>query len=99
LSPHILTLSQTVDVDLIQRGEHEKFNPSGEFAKENSNILIEVPAPKKKANRALALDIDYWGLICKAQEMVDAKINPIHVSSSEEDNEIEEIGRHGHLEG
>jgi hypothetical protein len=29
-------------------------------------------------------------LICEAQEMVDAEINPIDVSSSEEDNEIEE---------
>jgi hypothetical protein len=32
-------------------------------------------------------------LFCEAYEMVDAKINPIDVSSSEEDIEIEEIGK------
>jgi hypothetical protein len=49
-----------------------------------------VLAPKRKANRISALDTDYWGLICEAQAMVDAEINPIDVSSNEEDIEIEE---------
>jgi hypothetical protein len=39
------------------------------------------------------LDIDYWGLICEAQEMVDVEINPIDESSNEEDIEIEETGK------
>jgi hypothetical protein len=32
-------------------------------------------------------------LICEAQEMVDVEINPIDVSNSEEDIEIDEIGK------
>jgi hypothetical protein len=32
-------------------------------------------------------------LICEARAMVDAKINPIDVNSSEKDIEIEEIGK------
>jgi hypothetical protein len=52
--------------------------------------LVEVPAPKRKSNRILTLDANYWGLICEAHEMVDAKINPIDVSSNEKDIKIEE---------
>jgi hypothetical protein len=94
LSPHIFTISQTVDAELMQRGEHEEINQFGEFVEENFNILVEVPTPKRKANRISTLDIDYWGLICKAQEMVDVEINPIDVSSNEDDIEIEETGKH-----
>ncbi len=66
LSAHILTLSQSVHVELTQREEQEEINPSEEFAKENSKILAKVLDPKRKAKRASVLDIDYWGLICKA---------------------------------
>jgi hypothetical protein len=38
----------------------------GEFVKENSNFLVEVVVPKRKAKRASIPDIDYWGLICEA---------------------------------
>jgi hypothetical protein len=38
LSPHILTLSQTINVELMQKGEQEEINPFGEFVEENSNI-------------------------------------------------------------
>jgi hypothetical protein len=44
---------------LIQRGEQEEINPSSEFAENNSNFLAKVLAPKRKANRASTLDIDY----------------------------------------
>jgi hypothetical protein len=74
----------------MQREEHEEINLFKEFAEENFNFLVEVSTPKRKANRVSALDTDYSGLICEAQEMVDAKINPIDVSSSEDNNEIEE---------
>jgi hypothetical protein len=93
LSPHILIISQTIDAKLRHRGEHEKINQSGEFAIRNLNLLVGVPASKRKANRILEPYINYWGLICEAQEMVDAKINPIDVSSNEEDIEIKEIGK------
>jgi hypothetical protein len=74
----------------MQREEQEKINYFGEFVEENSNFLVEVSTPKRKANRILAPKNDYWGLICEAQAMVDAKINPIDVSSNEEDIEIKE---------
>jgi hypothetical protein len=67
---------------------------SGEFVEENSNLFAEAPTPKRKAKRASILDTDYWGLICEAQEMVDAKMNPIDVSNSEEDNGVEETRKH-----
>ncbi|CAM6027001.1 unnamed protein product [Sphagnum balticum] len=35
-------------------------------------------------------DADYWGLVCEAQEMVDAELNSIDVSNSEEDNGLDE---------
>ncbi len=38
-------------------------------------------------------DIDYWGLIYEAHEMVDAEMNPIDVSNNEEDNGVEERGK------
>jgi hypothetical protein len=93
LSPHIFTLSQYVDVELLQREEQEEINPSGEFAEENSNLLAEAPTPKRKAKGASIPYDDYWGLICKAQEMVDADVNSIDVSNSEEDNGVEETGK------
>jgi hypothetical protein len=55
--------------------------------------LAEVLTPKKEVNRASTLDTDYWGLICEAQEMMDAKIKPIDVSSNKKDNEVKEIGK------
>jgi hypothetical protein len=51
-------------------GKHEEINPFGEFAKENSNLSTELRAQKKKG--ASIPDTNYWGLICKAQKMVDA---------------------------
>jgi hypothetical protein len=78
----------------MQKGEQEEINPFGEFAKENSNLLAKVFAPKRKANRASTPNIDYCGLIHKAQEMVDIEINPIDVNSNEKDNETNEIGKH-----
>jgi len=36
-----------------------------------------APTPKRKTKRASILDVNYWGLICKAQEMVDAEMNSI----------------------
>jgi hypothetical protein len=39
LSPRILTISQTVDVELMEKEEQEEINQYGEFAKENSNLL------------------------------------------------------------
>jgi hypothetical protein len=66
LSPHILSISQAVDAELMQRGEQEEMNQFREFAKENFNLLVEVPAPKKKVSRISAPDTNYWGLICKA---------------------------------
>ncbi len=89
LSPHILTLSQSYDVKLTQKEEQEEINLSGGFVKENFNLLVEVPAPKRNAKRASILDTNYWRLICEAQEMVDAKMNPIDVSNSEKDNGVE----------
>jgi hypothetical protein len=59
LRPHILTLSQIVDDELIQKGEHEEINPSSEFAENNSNFLAKVLVPKRKANRASTLDTNY----------------------------------------
>jgi hypothetical protein len=41
-------------------------------------------------NRISTPNTNYWGLICEAHVMVDAKINPIDVSSNEKDIEIEE---------
>jgi hypothetical protein len=57
-------------------------------------FLAKVLVPKRKAKRASILDTDYWGLICKAQEMVDAELNPIDVSNSEEDNGVKGTGKH-----
>jgi len=74
----------------MQRGEHEEINQFGEFAKGNFNFLAKEPAPKRKANRISTPNTNYSGLICEAQEMVDAKINPIDGNSNEEDIEIEE---------
>ncbi len=65
-----------------------------EFVEENFNILAEVLAPKRKASRISTPDTNYWGLIYEAQAMVDAEINPIDVTSSEEDIEIEETRKH-----
>jgi hypothetical protein len=42
----------------------------------------------------LAVDTDYWGLICEASEMVDVEINPINVSNNEKDIEIEKTRKH-----
>jgi len=92
-SPHILTISQDVGAELMENEKYEEINQCGEFAKENSNILAKVFAPKRKANRISTPDTDYWGLICEAQVMVDVKINPIDVNSSEEDIEIKETGK------
>jgi hypothetical protein len=47
LRPHIFTLSQTIDVELMQRGEWEGINRSKEFVEENSNLLAEVHVPKE----------------------------------------------------
>ncbi len=91
LSPHILTISQDVGVELMQREKHDEINQFGEFVEENSNVLVEVLARKKKASRISAPYIDYWGMIYEAHVMVDAEVNPIDVSSNEEDMEIEEI--------
>jgi hypothetical protein len=77
----------------MQRGEQEEINQFGEFAKKNSNLLTKVPAPKRKANRILAPNTNYWGLICKAQEMVDVEINPVDVNSNEEGIKIKETGK------
>jgi len=93
LSPHILTISQTIDVELMQREEHEEINLSREFVEENFNFLAEIFALKRKVNRVSALDTEYWGLICEAQKMVDEEINPTDVNSSEDNNEIEETGK------
>ncbi len=93
MSSHILAISQTIDTRLMQRGEHEEINQFGEFVEENFKPSAKVPTPKRKVNRISAQDTSYWGLICKAQEMVDAKINPVDVSNSEEDIEIKEIGK------
>ncbi len=38
LNPHILTLSQSVDDELMQKERHEEVNLSGEFAEENSSL-------------------------------------------------------------
>jgi hypothetical protein len=56
-----------------------------------------VPTPKRKASRISTPDTNDWGLICEAKAMVDAKINPIDVSSNEEDIEIKEIGKHTNI--
>jgi len=93
LSPHILTISQTIDVELMQREEHEEINLFREFVEENFNFLAEIFALKRKVNRVSAPDTEYWGLICEAQKMVDEEINPTDVNSSEDNNEIEETGK------
>jgi hypothetical protein len=90
LSPHILTLSQSVHVEA--KGQ-EGVNLSGEFAKKNSNLLAEALIPKRRAKGASIIDVDYWGLFCKAQEMVDAEMNSIDVSNIEEDNGVDKIGK------
>ncbi len=59
LSPHIFTISQDVDVELMQRGEQEEINQFGELAEENFDILVEVLVPKRKASRISALDTNY----------------------------------------
>jgi hypothetical protein len=56
----------------MQKQDQEEINSSGEFSKENSNLLTKVPAPKRKAKRSSILDTNYWGLICELHEMVDA---------------------------
>ncbi len=61
------------------------------------NLLAEVPTLERKVSRISTLDIDYWGLICKAQVMVNAKINPINVNNNEKDIEIEEIRKHMYI--
>ncbi len=66
LSPHILTISQFVDVELMQKEGHEEVNLFGEFAKENSNLFDEGPIPKRKAKGVSITDVDYWGLVCEA---------------------------------
>ncbi len=99
LSPHILTLSQSVDVELMQKEGQEEVNLSREFAEENPNLLAEAPIPKRRAKGASITDVDYWGLVCEAQEMVDAEMNSIDVSNREEDNGVDETGKDGHLEG
>jgi hypothetical protein len=73
----------------MQREEHEEVNPSGEFAEENSNLLTKAPIPKRRAKRASITDVDYWGLVCKVQEIADAEMNSIDVSNSEKDNGME----------
>ncbi len=90
LSPHILTLSQFVDVELMQKEGHEKVNLFGEFAEENSSLLVKVPILKRRAKEASITNVKYWGLVCEAQEMVDAKMNSIDVSNIEEDNGVDE---------
>jgi hypothetical protein len=56
----------------MQKEDQEEINQSGEFAEENSNLLTKVPTLKRKAKRYAILDTNYWGLICKPHEMVDA---------------------------
>jgi len=46
LSPHILTISQDIGVELMENKKHEEINQCREFAKENLNILAEVFAQK-----------------------------------------------------
>jgi hypothetical protein len=48
LRPHILTFSQIVDDELMQKGEQEEINPFREFAKENYNFITEVLLQKEK---------------------------------------------------
>jgi hypothetical protein len=43
----------------MDKEEQEEINLFKEFAKENSNILVEVPTPKRKAKRASILDTNY----------------------------------------
>ncbi len=63
---------------------------SGEFNEENSNLLVKAPFPKRRAKWVSMTNVDYWGLVCEAQKMVDAEINSIDVSNSEEDNGVDE---------
>jgi hypothetical protein len=78
----------------MQREEHEEINPYGECVEENSNLLTEAPTSKRKAKGASILDVDYWGLICEVQEMVDADLNSIDVSNNEKDNGVEKTEKH-----
>ncbi len=93
LNPHIFIISQVVDAELMQRGKQEEINQFGEFAEKYFYLLAKVPIPRRKASRISTLNTEYWGLICEAQEMVDVELNPIDVSSSEKDIEIEKTGK------
>jgi hypothetical protein len=77
----------------MQKEGHEKTNMFREFAKENPNLLVEAPIPKRGAKGAPIAYVDYWGLVCEAQEMVDAKMNSIDVSNNEEDIGVDETGK------
>jgi len=66
---------------------------SGEFAEENPNLLIKAPIPKRSAKGAPIAYADYWGLVCKAPEMVDAEMNSIDVNNNEEDIGVDETGK------
>ncbi len=94
MNPHIFTLSQFVDVELTHKEGEEEVNLFGEFAKENSNLLAEAPFPKRRAKGVSMTNADYWGLVCETQEIMDAEMNSIDVSNSEEDNGGDEIGKH-----
>jgi hypothetical protein len=74
----------------MQKEGHEKVNLFGEFAEENSSLLVKVPILKRRAKEASITNVKYWGLVCEAQEMVDAKMNSIDVSNIEEDNGVDE---------
>jgi hypothetical protein len=74
----------------MQKEGHEKVNLFGEFAEENSSLLVKVPILKRRAKEASITNVEYWRLVCEAQEMVDAKMNSIDVSNIEEDNGVDE---------
>jgi hypothetical protein len=52
-SPHIFTLSQSIDDELMQRVKQEEVHPSREFAEENYDLLAEASTPKKRRQKGL----------------------------------------------
>ncbi len=66
---------------------------SGEFVEENPNLSAKAPIPKRRAKGASITNANYWGLVCEAQEMLDAEMNSIDVSNSEYDNGVDETGK------
>jgi hypothetical protein len=74
----------------MQKEDMKKLICLGNLLKKNSNLSAEAPILKRKAKGASITDANYWGLVCEAQEMVDAKLNSIDVSNSEKDYRVEE---------